>query len=215
MKSSMNHLCFSQDEHEERQQRVVPILVHEPEQHADHLEDKERRHSMLLKELAESWHGNVVGVLSVLPGSYRDLRAVESRSRHVPSNRSGQLEFEPLETTLLVPHKLLLRVLDGHFASIPTNRHHKPSTEAVAGLRQGHHLHVRSLAALRNTLKTSEAANLGRPLGAKEQGDVHRQRQQEPQHQVFKLQGNSDSKSNRHAIDTTERQPVESPIFGP
>ena len=45
--TSMNHLCFSQDEHEERQQREGPTLVHEPEQYADHLENKERRHSML------------------------------------------------------------------------------------------------------------------------------------------------------------------------
>ena len=51
------HKCaLKRDQHEQSEHTVVPILVQTPQQHAEHLEDKERRRSSLNEQLDELWY---------------------------------------------------------------------------------------------------------------------------------------------------------------
>jgi hypothetical protein len=63
--------AFKDDQHEEGEERVVPVLVQTPETDTEELEHKEGRHRVLAKDFPEAWHRDVERVLA-------ELRLVES-----------------------------------------------------------------------------------------------------------------------------------------
>jgi hypothetical protein len=69
-----NNSAFKGDEHEEREERIVPILIEEPEADAEDLENEEWRNSMLLEELGEGGNGNIERVCSVMLLDSGELR---------------------------------------------------------------------------------------------------------------------------------------------
>ncbi|CAI6099130.1 unnamed protein product [Clonostachys chloroleuca] len=64
---ALPHDCtFEHDQHEESEERVVPILIKHPQANAEHLEDEERGDGVFLEELGEGRHGDVEGVDAVV-----------------------------------------------------------------------------------------------------------------------------------------------------
>lgn len=58
--------AFEYNKHEEREERVIPILVQTPQSHAKDLEDEEWRDGMLLKEFLEPGDWDIEAVESVV-----------------------------------------------------------------------------------------------------------------------------------------------------
>ena len=54
--------AFEYNQHESREETVVPVFVQAPESHTENLEDEERCDSMLGKQLCELWDRDVTGV---------------------------------------------------------------------------------------------------------------------------------------------------------
>lgn len=54
--------AFEYNQHESREETVVPVFVQAPESHTEDLEDEERCDSMLGEQLCELWDRNVTGV---------------------------------------------------------------------------------------------------------------------------------------------------------
>ena len=61
-----DHGTLESHEHDEGEERVVPVIVEQPETDTEDLEDKERRDGMLLPQLGEAWHRNVESIISVM-----------------------------------------------------------------------------------------------------------------------------------------------------
>lgn len=57
--------AFKDNQHEQREQTVIPVLVQAPQRNTEHLEDEERRRRMLAKELRERRDRDVELVLAV------------------------------------------------------------------------------------------------------------------------------------------------------
>jgi hypothetical protein len=60
-----NDSALKNDQHEQCEKTVVPILVKAPESDAKYLEDKEGRGGVLSEEGCEGWDRNVKFILSI------------------------------------------------------------------------------------------------------------------------------------------------------
>lgn len=58
--------ALESDKHEQGEDRVVPVLVETPQADTEQLEDEERRHSVLLEQLAERRDGDVERVEAIV-----------------------------------------------------------------------------------------------------------------------------------------------------
>lgn len=77
-----NGSTFENDQHEQRKQRVIPVLVHAPKSRTKHLKDKERSDGMFRKQFTERRNWNVENVFAVRGQGLLDLgRGRESFSR--------------------------------------------------------------------------------------------------------------------------------------
>ncbi len=61
----MHNGRLEDDEHQQREDGVVPVLVEGPEEYAEELEDEERRERVLGEQTAECWPGDWTRVSSV------------------------------------------------------------------------------------------------------------------------------------------------------
>ena len=110
-----NDSALEDNQHEEGEQRVVPVLIQHPKSNTEDLENEERRNSMLLEELEKGWYWNIEGVVAIvvlesldlLLGGYAAglLEVLESwlwlGIDGIGEGREGLLLLIPEETALL------------------------------------------------------------------------------------------------------------------
>lgn len=65
--------ALESDKHEQGEDRVVPVFIETPQADTEQLEDEERRHSVLLEQLAERRDGDVERVETIVVGKTGDF----------------------------------------------------------------------------------------------------------------------------------------------
>mmetsp|Transcript_176761 Transcript_176761/g.566942 ORF Transcript_176761/g.566942 Transcript_176761/m.566942 type:complete len:271 (-) Transcript_176761:35-847(-) len=215
---AVHHLRLQQHEHKECQQRVIPILVHEPEEHAKHLENKEGSDGVLLEQLPEGWQRNVVDVRAVPSSRICRFLARQALGAHILLQCPPDVESQALELQCSgAVDKASLLIRERHLRALALQRNQHGGVVLVRRAHQRQHSHMGGPGKIRLAVEAHTATRLHGPLRGQEKRNMQRRGQEAPQEVLEdNFTSTRDKRSNNcedSAIHSTKRQAVEGPIL--